>query len=134
MKIVISFVIISFIGGFFPNAFAQEFTEDFVVPVVIVYPSVWKESGVVPPTIEVIVQDQVREESILDKVGGDEKLAMDLEAQVEYFEISKDEAKAGDIVEVCISAIDSEKYPNLSKCSKRTIGGDFPEIAVFVVE
>jgi hypothetical protein len=79
------------------------------------------------------VLDQVREESLLDVAEGDEKKALDTETTIEYFEIPKNQGNVGDVVDVCISPIDSEKYSYLAECNQVTIGGDFPE-AVIVIE
>lgn len=107
-----------FIGDIvYSLALAQEFTDNYVLPVVLVYPSVWKENGVVAPTIEVKVLDQAKEESLLDAADGVGKLALDTESSIKYIEIPKSQANVGDVVDVCISPID-----------------DFPEIAVFEIE
>ncbi len=80
------------------------------------------------------VLDQIREESLLDVAEGDEKKALDTETSIDYFEIPKEQVNVGDVVDVCISPIDSENYAYLAECKQVTIGGDFPEIAVFVIE
>lgn len=130
-----SFILTLFLGDFlYSIALAQDFTDKYVLPVVLVYPSVWKEKGVVAPIIEVKVFDQVREESHLDVAEGDEKKALDTESSIDYFEIPKNQGNVGDEVDVCISPIDSEKYAYLAECKQVTKGGDFPEIAVFVIE
>ncbi|MDQ5869376.1 MAG: hypothetical protein M3530_06565 [Thermoproteota archaeon] len=135
IKISISYTMTLFIGDIvYSLALAQEFIDNYVLPVVLVYPSVWKENGVVAPTIEVKVLDQVKEASPLNAAEGDEKLALDTECSIKYFEIPKSQVNVGDLVDVCISPIDSENYANLSQCKKATIGDDFPEIAVFTIE
>ena len=51
----------------------------------LIYPSVWKENGVVTPIIEVKVLDRVREESHLDVAEGNEKKALDTETSNRLF-------------------------------------------------
>jgi hypothetical protein len=55
------------------------------IALVLVFPSVWEENGVVAPIIEVKVLDQVREESHLDFAEGDEKNALDTETSNKLF-------------------------------------------------
>jgi hypothetical protein len=71
---------------------------------------VWKENGVVAPIIEVIVLDQVREESHLDVAEVDEKKAVDEETSIHDIELPKKQGNVGEEVYVCISPMDSEKY------------------------
>ncbi len=70
----------------------------------------------------------------MDVAEGDEKKALDTESSIDYFEIPKNQGNVGDEVDVCISPIDSEKYAYLAECKQVTKGGNFPEIAVFVIE
>jgi hypothetical protein len=92
-----------------------------------------ERKGIVVPTIEVKVLDQLREEFLLDVAEGDEKKALDTET-LDYFEILKNQVNVGDVVDVCISPIDSESNPYLAECKQVTIRGEFSEIAVFVIE
>ncbi|MFI5425375.1 MAG: hypothetical protein ACHQXG_11355 [Nitrososphaerales archaeon] len=77
---------------------------------VLVYPSVWKENGVVAPIIEVKVLNQVREESHLVVAEVDEKNALDTGTSIHDIELPKKQGNVGEEVDVCISPIDSEKY------------------------
>jgi hypothetical protein len=90
-------------------ALAQDFTDKYVLPRVLVYPSVWKENGVVAPMIEVKVLDQVREEPHLDVVEGNEKKSLDTKTSIDYIELPKKQGNDGDEVDVCISPIDSKR-------------------------
>jgi hypothetical protein len=73
----ISFILTLFLDDFlYSITLAQDFTDKYVLPV-LVYPSMWKENGVAAPIIEAKVLDQVREESYLDVVEGNEKKALD---------------------------------------------------------
>jgi hypothetical protein len=105
-----------------------------VLPVVLVYPSVWVEKNSIPPAIEVHVLDQSQEDNVLDAAEGDEKKALDTEYSIRYFEIPNSSVDVDDEIEVCISAVDTESYPNLSKCTKVSLGEEFPDIPVFVIE
>jgi hypothetical protein len=51
---------------------------------------------------------------------------------IEYFELPKKQENVGDDVDVCISPIDSKSIP--IECKELTKWGNFPEIAVFVME
>ena len=114
---------------------AQSSQEDnFVLPVVLVYPSIWVEKNIIPPAIEVHVLNQSQEDNVLDAAEGNEKKALDTEYSIRYFEIPNNSADVDDEIEVCISAVDSESYPRLSKCSRASLGEEFPDIPVFVIE
>jgi hypothetical protein len=119
----------------YSSAGAQSSQEDnFVLPVVLVYPSVWVEKNTIPPAIEVHVLNQSQEDNVLDAAEGDEKKALDTEYSIRYFEIPENSADVDDEIEVCISAVDSESYPKLSKCTRASLGEEFPDIPVFVIE
>ena len=90
----------------------------------LVYPSVWKENGVVAPIIEV----KVLEESHLEVAAGNEKKAL-LRHLIDDFELPQKQINVGDDVDARISPIDSK----LAECKELTKGGNFPEIAVFVM-
>lgn len=105
-----------------------------VLPVVLVYPSVWVEKNSIPPAIEVHVLDQSQEDNVLDAAEGDEKKALDTEYSIRYFEIANSSVDVDDEIEVCISAVDTESYPNLSECTRVSLGEEFPDIPVFVIE
>jgi hypothetical protein len=100
---------------------------------ILVYPSVWKENGVVAPIIEVKVLDQVREESHLDVEEVYEKKAVNMETSIHDIELPKKQGNVGEEIDVCISPMDSEKYTYLAECKELTKGSHFPEIAVFVI-
>ncbi|MGB0004464.1 MAG: hypothetical protein WBP74_07385 [Nitrososphaeraceae archaeon] len=78
---------------------------------VLVYPSVWKENGVVAPIIEVKVLNQVREESHLDVAEVDEKYALDTETSIYDIELPKKQGNVGEEVDVCISLSEKYTYP-----------------------
>lgn len=77
----------------------------------LIYPSVWKENGVVAPIIEVKVLDQVREESHFEVAKGNEKRHWTLRLLIDYFELPKKQGNVGDEIDVCISPIDSKSMP-----------------------
>lgn len=118
----------------YPGAVAQSSDDTYVLPVVLVYPAVWVEKNTVPPAIEVNVLNQTQEESVLDAAEGDEKKALDTEYSIRYFEIPKSDVNVDEEIEVCISAVDTESYPDLSKCTSATLGDEFPDIPVFIIE
>jgi hypothetical protein len=123
------------IGPFYSTVGAQSSQEDnFVIPVVLVYPSIWVEKNTIPPAIEVHVLNQSQEDNVLDAAEGDEKKALDTEYSIRYFEIPNNSADVDDEIEVCISAVDTESYPKLSKCTMVRLGEEFPDIPVFVIE
>jgi hypothetical protein len=37
-------------------------------------------------------------------------------------------------IEVCISAVGTNDYPELTKCTQAIVGEDFPVIPVFLIE
>ena len=70
----------------------------------------------------------------MDGAEGDEKKALDTESSTKYFEIPKSDVNAGEQIEVCISAIGTKEYPELTKSTQATVGEDFPVIPVFLIE
>ncbi|MEP6576681.1 MAG: hypothetical protein ABJB85_09665 [Nitrososphaerota archaeon] len=65
-------------GGYvYPSGFAQSSEDNYILPVILVYPAAWAEKNTVPPTIEIKVMDQTQEDSVLDGAQGDEKKALD---------------------------------------------------------
>lgn len=104
------------------------------IALVQVYPSAWKENGVVVPIIDVKVLDQVREGSYLDIAEGDEKNALDTETFIVYFELPPRQGNFGDEDVVYISFNDSQKYAYLAECKELTKGVPFSEITVFAIE
>jgi hypothetical protein len=135
-KILLGVILSIFmVSSFYSSARAQSSQEDnFVLPVVLVYPSIWVEKNSIPPAIEVHVLNQSQEDNVLDAAEGDEKKALDTEYSIRYFEIPNNSADIDDEIEVCISAVDTESYPKLSKCTRVSLGEEFPDIPVFVIE
>jgi hypothetical protein len=132
LGVIFSLVMVS---TFYSSVGAQSSQEDnFVLPVVLVYPSIWVQKNSIPPAIEVHVLNQSQEDNVLDAAEGDEKKALDTEYSIRYFEIPKNSADVDDEIEVCISAVDTESYPKLSKCTMVSLGEEFPDIPVFVIE
>jgi hypothetical protein len=125
---------ILFVGGLVYPVFAQSSEDNYILPVILVYPAVWAEKNTVPPAIEIKVMDQTQEDSVLDGAEGDEKKALDTESSTKYFELAKSDVNAGEQIDVCISAVGTDDYPDLSKCTQATIGEDFPVIPVFLIE
>jgi hypothetical protein len=117
-----------------PSVVAQPSEDNYILPVVLVYPSVWVEKNTIPPAIEIRVLDQTKEDSVLDAADGDEKLALDTESSTKYFEIPKNSVNVGEEIEVCISAVGTEDYPSLSQCKTTTVGEAFAVIPVFLIE
>ena len=122
------------VGGLVYPVFAQSSQDNYVLPVILVYPAIWADNNTVPPAIEIKVMDQTQEDSVLDGAEGDEKRALDTESSTKYFEIPKSDANAGEEIEVCISAARADDYPDLSKCQQATVGEDFNVIPVFLIE
>ena len=123
------------VSTFYSSVGAQSSQEDnFILPVVLVYPSIWVQKNSIPPAIEVHVLNQSQEDNVLDAAEGDEKKALDTEYSIRYFEIPNNSADVDDEIEVCISAVDTESYPKLSKCTMVRLGEEFPDIPVFVIE
>ena len=123
------------VSSFYSSVGAQSSQEDnFVLPIVLVYPSIWVEKNTIPPAIEVHVLNQSQEDNVLDAAEGDEKKALNTEYSIRYFEIPNNSADVDDEIEVCISAVDTESYPKLSKCTRVSLGEEFPDIPVFVIE
>lgn len=119
----------------YTSAVAQSPADSYVLPVVLVYPKVWADKNTVPPTIEIRVLDQTTEEDLLEAAEGDEAEALDTEASVRYFNIAKSDVTAGEDIDVCISAVGTNDYPDLAKCKKATVGDEeFPGLAVFIIE
>lgn len=116
------------------SVIAQSSEDNYILPVILVYPSVWVDKNTVPPAIEISVLDQTQEDSVLDAAEGDEKLALDTESSTKYFEIPKNSVNVGEDIEVCISAIGTEDYPSLSQCKTGTVGEAFSVIPVFLIE
>jgi hypothetical protein len=137
MQEIVPGVILSLfmIGPFYSTVGAQSSQEDnFVIPVVLVYPSIWVEKNTIPPAIEVHVLNQSQEDNVLDAAEGDEKKALDTEYSIRYFEIPNNSTEVDHEIEVCISAVDTKSYPKLSKCTRVSLGEEFPDIPVFVIE
>ena len=105
-------------GHVYPSVFAQSSEDNYILPVILVYPAVWAEKNTVPPTIEINVLGQFQEDDVLDGAEGDEKKALDTESSTKYFEIPKSDVNAGEEIEVCISAARADDYPDLSKCQQ----------------
>ena len=118
----------------YPSVYAQSSEDNYLLPVVLVYPPVWAEKDTIPPTIEIKVLDLTPEEDLLETAEGDKKEAFDTESSISYFENPKTDVNAGDEIEVCISAIGTNDYPDLSKCQTATVGDDFPTIPVFLIQ
>jgi hypothetical protein len=135
-KILLGVILSLFmVSSFYSSVGAQSSQEDnFVLPVVLVYPSIWVEKNTIPPAIEVHVLNQSQEDNVLDAAEGDEKKALNTEYSIRYFEIPNNSADVDDEIEVCISAVDTESYPKLSKCTRVSLGEEFPDIPVFVIE
>lgn len=76
-KYVTSAISIVLVGGLVYPVFAQSSQDNFVLPVILVYPSIWADNNTVPPAIEIKVMDQTQEDSVLDGAEGDEKRALD---------------------------------------------------------
>jgi hypothetical protein len=134
-KYVICVISILFMGGHvYPSVFAQSSEDNYILPVILVYPAIWAEKNTVPPTIEINVRGQFQEDDVLDGAEGDEKKALDTESSTKYFEIPKSDVNAGVEIEVCISAARADDYPDLSKCQQATVGEDFNVIPVFLIE
>jgi hypothetical protein len=132
LGVILSLVMVS---TFYSSVWAQSSQEDnFVLPVVLVYPSIWVQKNSIPPAIEVHVLNQSQEDNVLDAAEGDEKKALDTEYSIRYFEIPNNSAEVDDEIEVCISAVDTKSYPKLSKCTRVSLGEEFPDIPVFVIE
>jgi hypothetical protein len=101
-------------GPLSPQSVLGQVSDNYILPVVLVYPSVWVDKNTVPPAIEIRVLDQTQEDSVLDSAEGDGRAALDTESSTNYFEIPKDSVNAGEEIEVCISALVTEDYPDLS--------------------
>lgn len=56
------------------------------------------------------------------------------ESSTKYFEIPKSDVNEGEEIEVCISAVGTNDYPELTKCTQANVGEDFPVIPVFLIE
>ena len=131
----VTFVIsILFVGGLAYPVSAQSSQDNYILPVILVYPAVWTEKNTVPPAIEIKVMDQTQEDSVLDGAEGDEKKALDTQSSTKYFEIPKSDVNAGEQIEVCISPVGTNDYHDLTKCTQATVGEDFPVIPVFLIE
>jgi hypothetical protein len=71
LGVILSLVMVS---TFYSSVWAQSSQEDnFVLPVVLVYPSIWVQKNSIPPAIEVHVLNQSQEDNVLDAADGDEK-------------------------------------------------------------
>ena len=116
------------------KVFAQSSQDNYILPVILVYPAIWAEKNTVPPAIEINVMDQSQEEDVLDGAEGDEKRALDTESSTKYFEIPKSDVNEGEEIEVCISAVGQMIILNYTKCQQATVGEDFPVIPVFLIE
>lgn len=133
-KYVTFAISILFVGGLIYPVSAQSSQDNYVLPVILVYPAIWADNNRVPPAIEIKVMDQTQEDSVLDGAEGDKKKALDTESSTKYFEIPKSDVNAGEQIEVCISAVGTKDYPELTKCTQATVGEDFPVIPVFLIE
>ena len=133
-KYVTFAISILFVGGLVYPVFAQSSQDNYVLPVILVYPAIWADNNTVPPAIEIKVMGQTQEDSVLDGAEGDEKRAMDTESSTKYFEIPKSDVNAGEKIEVCISAVGTKDFPELDKCTQGTVGEDFPVIPVLLIE
>ena len=133
-KYVTFAISILLVGGLVYPVFAQSSQDNYVLPVILVYPAIWADNNTVPPAIEIKVMDQTQEDSVLDGAEGDEKRALDTESSTKYFEIPKSYVNEGAEIEVCISAVGTNDYPELTKCTQATVGEDFPVIPVFLIE
>jgi len=133
-KYVTFAISILLVGGLVYPVFAQSSQDNYVLPVILVYPAIWADNNTVPPAIEIKVMDQTQEDSVLDGAEGDEKRALDTESSTKYFEIPKSDVNEVEEIEVCISAVGTNDYPELTKCTQATVGEDFPAIPVFLIE
>ena len=98
-KYVTCVVSILFMGGHvYPSVFAQSSEDNYILPVILVYPAVWAEKNTVPPTIEINVLGQFQEDDVLDGAEGDEKKALDTESSTKYFEIPKSDVKFSHLI------------------------------------
>ena len=57
--------------------FAQSSEDNYILPVILVYPAVWAEKNTFPPTIEINVLGQFQEDDVLDGAEENEKKALD---------------------------------------------------------
>ena len=52
--------------------------------------------------------------------------ALDTESSTKYFEIPKSDVNEGEEIEVCISAVGTNDYPELTKCTASDCRRGFP--------
>ena len=72
-KYVTFAISILLVGGLVYPVFAQSSQDNYVLPVILVYPAIWADNNTVPPAIEIKVMDQTQEDSVLDGAEGDER-------------------------------------------------------------
>jgi hypothetical protein len=88
---------ILFVAGLVYPVLAQS-EDNYLLPVVLVYPPLWAEKDTLPPAIEIKVLDQTAEEDPLEAAEGDRKVALDTESTLRYFEIPKTDVNAGEVL------------------------------------